>query len=64
VSIVGDVCRFPTCGHFAAFTATAPLDASSGDVIRHRHNRGGNRQINKVIHVAAVSQIRNSWPRP
>jgi transposase len=28
-------------------------------VVRHRHNRGGNRQLNKVIHVAAVSQIRN-----
>ena len=59
VSIIGDVRRFPTRGHFAAFNGTAPLDASSGDVTRHRHNRGGNRQLNKVIHVAAVSQIRN-----
>jgi transposase len=59
VAIVGDVHRFPTRGHFAAFNGTAPLDASSGDVIRHRHNRGGNRQLNKVIHLAAVTQIRN-----
>ncbi len=59
VAIVGDVRRFPTRGHFAAFNGTAPLDASSGDVIRNRHNRGGNRQINKVIHLAAVTQIRN-----
>jgi transposase len=59
IAIVGDVHRFPTRGHFAAFNGTAPLDASSGDVVRHRPNRGGNRQINKVIHVAAVSQIRN-----
>jgi hypothetical protein len=28
-------------------------------VVRHRHNRGGNRQLNKVIHLAAVTQIRN-----
>ncbi len=51
--------RFPTRGHFAAFNGTAPLDASSGDVTRHRHNRGGNRQLNKVIHLAAITQIRN-----
>jgi transposase len=62
VTIVGDVRRFPTRGHFAAFNGTAPLDASSGDVTRHRHNRGGNRALNKVIHLAAVTQIRNGCP--
>jgi hypothetical protein len=58
LSIVGDVSRFPTKGHFAAFSDTAPLDASSGDVKRHRLSRRGNRQLNKVLHTAAKTQIR------
>jgi hypothetical protein len=33
---VGDVTRFPDRGHFASWTGTAPLEASSGDVQRHR----------------------------
>jgi transposase len=33
---VGDIHRFPTKHHFAAHTGTAPLAASSGQVIRHR----------------------------
>jgi hypothetical protein len=30
---------------------TAPLDASSGDQLRHRLSRAGNRQINRVLHI-------------
>jgi transposase len=33
---VGDVARFPDRGHFASWTGTAPIDASSGQHIRHR----------------------------
>jgi|AntDryMetagUQ889_1029465.scaffolds.fasta_scaffold09071_1 transposase len=62
ISIVGDVTRYPTAGHFAAFCGTAPLQASSGDVIRHRLSRRGNRQLNKVLHVAARCQVRNGAP--
>jgi transposase len=36
----GDVVRFPTRNHYASYAGTAPLDASSGDVIRHRVNPG------------------------
>ena len=36
---------------------TAPLEASSGRVVRHRLNRGGNRQLNKALHTAAIAQI-------
>ena len=32
---VGDVARFPDRNHFASWTGTAPLDASSGAQIRH-----------------------------
>jgi transposase len=56
---VGDVTRFPTRGHFASWTGTAPIDASSGDNVRHRLSRGGNRQINMALHMMAVVQLRN-----
>jgi transposase len=56
---VGDVARFPDRNHFASWTGTAPLDASSGDQIRHRLSRAGNRRMNHVIHIAAIVQIRH-----
>ena len=56
IAIVGDVHRFPTAGHFASFTGTAPIAASSGDKVRYRLNRGGHRQMNKVLHTAAKVQ--------
>ncbi|MFB9834780.1 transposase [Actinoallomurus acaciae] len=42
---VGDITRFPNRAHFASWNGTAPIDASSGDQIRHRLSRAGNRQI-------------------
>jgi transposase len=62
LSIVDDPTRFATAGHFAGFTGTAPLQANSGDVERHRLSRRGNRQMNKVLHTAAVTQIRQRGP--
>jgi transposase len=56
---VGDITRFPSRAHFASWTGTAPIDASSGDHVRHRLSRGGNRQINRVLHIMAVVQLRN-----
>jgi transposase len=40
---VGDISRFPSRGHFASWTGTAPIDASSGQQIRHRLSRAGKR---------------------
>ena len=56
---VADITRFPDHNHFASWTGTAPIDASSGDQVRHRLSRGGNRQINRVLHVMAIVQLRN-----
>jgi len=56
---VGDITRFPTKAHSASWNGTAPIDASSGDQVRHRLSRGGNRQINRVLHIMARVQIRN-----
>ena len=55
---VGDVARFADRNRFAFWTGTAPLDASSGEQVRHRLSRAGNRRMNHMIHIAAISQIR------
>ena len=59
---VGDVARFADRNRFASWTGTAPLDASSGQQIRHRLSRAGNRRANHMIHIAAASQIRLDSP--
>jgi transposase len=56
---VGDITRFPDKAHFASWNTTAPIDASSGDQVRHRLSPAGNRQINRVLHLMARVQIRN-----
>ena len=56
---VGDITRFPDRDHFASWNGTAPIDASSGDQVRHRLSRKGNRQINRVVHIMATVQLRN-----
>ena len=57
---VGDINRFPSRAHFASWNGTAPIDASSGDQVRHRLSRKGNRQINRVIHIMATVQLRHA----
>ena len=56
---VGDVARFADRNRFASWTGTAPLDASSGEQIRHRLSRAGNRRMNHVLHIAAIVQLRH-----
>lgn len=55
---VGDIARFADRNRFASWTGTAPLDASSGEQNRHRLSRAGNRRVNHVIHIAAITQLR------
>ena len=38
------------------------MDASSGEQIRHRLSRAGNRKANHMIHIAAACQIRLDTP--
>ena len=59
---VADVRRFPDRNHFASWTGTAPLDASSGEQIRHRLSRAGNRRMNHVLYIAAFVQLRHDTP--
>src|SRR3954454_8578575 len=55
---VGDVARFADGNRSAPWPGTAPLDASSGEQNRHRLSRAGNRRVNHIIHIAAVTQLR------
>ena len=59
---VGDVARFPTKAHFASYSGTAPVEASSGKVVRHRLSLGGNRHLNYALHMVATSQARSDAP--
>ena len=44
---LGSVARFPTKAHyFASYSGTAPVEASSGEVVRHRLSLAGNRHLN------------------
>jgi len=38
------------------------LDASSGQQIRHRLSRAGNRRINHALHIMAIVQLRHDTP--
>ena len=58
----GDVARFADRNRFASWTGTAPIEASSGEVVRHRLSRAGNRRMNHIIHIAAATQIRLDTP--
>jgi transposase len=59
---VGDVGRFPTKAHFASYAGTAPVEASSGVVVRHRLSLAGNRKLNYALHMVATSQARSDAP--
>jgi transposase len=60
----GDVARFPDRNHFASWTGTAPLDASSGAQIRHRLSHAGNRRLNHVLYIAAFVRLAARYRRP
>jgi transposase len=47
---------------FAKLCGVCPLDASSGKTIRHRLNRGGNRDANRALHVIVVVRLRRHQP--
>ena len=55
---VGDVRRLPSAARFASYCGVAPIEASSGDVVRHRLSRAGDRQLNFALHVMATCQAR------
>jgi transposase len=59
IGTVGNAARFPTKAHFASYSGTAPVEASSGEVVRHRLSLAGNRHLNNALHMVAVCQARS-----
>ena len=47
---------------FAALCGASPVQASSGQTIRHRLNRGGNRQANNALWRIAITRMRTNQP--
>lgn len=44
---------------FAKLAGTSPLEVSSGQTQRHRLNRGGDRALNRAIHIIALTRMRS-----
>jgi len=62
IGYTGDITRFASGDHYAAYNGTAPIEVSSGGKKRHRLSLRGNRRLNHAIHMAAVTQIRFDTP--
>jgi transposase len=43
---------------FASLCGVAPIEASSGKVVRHRLNRGGNREANRALYMTCLARMR------
>ena len=59
--IIGEtagITRFRSRDAYARFNGTAPIPVWSGNKVRVRLSRGGNRTINTALHMAALTQIR------
>jgi len=53
-----DPARMRSEAGFASLAGTSPIPASSGQHQRHRLNPGGDRQLNRALHVIALNRIR------
>lgn len=42
---------------FASLAGVNPIPASSGNTIRHRLNRGGDRRLNQALHMAVITRM-------
>ena len=42
---------------FAALAGVNPIPASSGNTLRHRLNRGGDRRLNRALHMAVITRM-------
>lgn len=49
--------RFRSRAAYARHNGSAPVPVWSGNVVRHRLSRGGNRQLNVALHRIAITQL-------
>ena len=53
----GDLRNYRNAGAFAAKCGAAPVPCSSGRRVAVRVNRGGDRQLNRLLHIIAIAQV-------
>lgn len=51
----GPISRFRSADAFAFYAVVAPIDVSSGGIVRHRLSRAGYRYLNYTPQVIAIS---------
>ena len=60
LSVAGDnPQRLKSEASFASLCGVSPIEASSGKVVRHRLNRGGDRDANRCLHLICVVRMRH-----
>jgi transposase len=62
VGQTGGITRFRSRAAFARHNGTAPVPVWSGNTVRHRLNRGGDRQLNVALHRIAITQLQRPGP--
>lgn len=66
IAAVGDPSRFRTEGAFARWCGIAPVAVSSGEgdrpPTRHRLDRLGNREVNRILYTISATQARHFEP--
>jgi transposase len=50
--------RLSSEASFASLCGVSPIEASSGKVVRHRLNRGGNRDANRALYMICLARMR------
>ena len=50
--------RLQSEASFASLCGVSPVPASSGKIVRHRLNRGGDRAANSALHIIAIGRLR------
>jgi transposase len=58
VAHVNGVGRFHSLDSFIRYTGIAPVERSSGKTTKYKQNYGGNRQLNSVLYIVALSHLR------
>jgi transposase len=62
VGQTGGIGRFRSRAAFARHNGTAPVPVWSGNTVRHRLDRGGDRQLNVALHRIAITQLQREGP--
>lgn len=58
----GDITRFASRHQFARFCGAAPVPRGSGGTVRWCVSRGGNRRLNRALHLIALTRLRCDQP--